>query len=110
MTHLSARLRNAVLRLADAPQRTLSNLASRVGPSSGVRAQVSVPPPEHLTRLESVFEALSELPEQPHVAAAFELACDALQAELPAQAHGRRTMRKVFCWLSYVSRHPLRAL
>jgi GAF domain len=86
VTHLSARLRNAVLRLADAPQRTLSNLASRVGPSSGVRPPVSVPPPEHLTRLESVFEALSELPEQPHVAAAFELACDTLQAELPTQA------------------------
>jgi GAF domain-containing protein len=34
----------------------------------------------------TVSEALSELSFQPHVAAAFDLACDTLQAELPTEA------------------------
>ena len=88
MTYLSYILRNAVTRLTDAPQRTLSRVTARFAPRVGAPAKAnSHPPPDHVTtRLEGVFEALSELSFQPHVAAALELACDALQAELPTEA------------------------
>lgn len=50
---------------------------------------MSVPPPPSVTnRLEEMFDAVSELGEQPHVAAAFELACDALQRLLPSEVVG----------------------
>jgi GAF domain-containing protein len=83
---LSQTFRSAVRLLADAPQETLSRAAARfAGRSRGRRA--TTPAPEHIVlRLENVFEALSELPFQPHIAAALELACDALQAELPTEA------------------------
>jgi GAF domain-containing protein len=82
MTYISAFFRNAVLRLVDVPQWTRSKRQA-----SGTMAKVvSLPPPEHVTRLESMFEALSELPAQPHVSAAVELASEALQAELPVEA------------------------
>jgi len=76
-THLSHTFRNAMLRMVDAP---------RFG--TGPRRQPSSrPAPDHVvSRLENVFEALSELSFQPHVAAALDLACDTLQAELPAGA------------------------
>jgi len=49
--------------------------------------RISSPPPDAvMMRLESVFEAMSELPSQPHIAAGLDLACDTLQAELPTQA------------------------
>jgi hypothetical protein len=86
MTYLSSKFRNAVLRLSDAPQRALSRVSGRLRPriESGT---ISSPPPAHVTvRLETVFEALSELAFQPHVAAALELACDALEAELPTES------------------------
>jgi len=77
MTHLSHTLLNAVLRLTGTPQDTRT--APRPVPPS-------IPPPDHVVRrLEDVFEALAELSHQPHVAAAFELACDTLQAELPTE-------------------------
>lgn len=86
MTRLSHTFLNAVQRLADAPEHTLSKVAARFNvalrPDSGTG-----PTPDHvMNRLESVFEALSELSFQPHLAAAFDLACDTLQAELPAEA------------------------
>lgn len=86
MTQLSAILRSAVLRLADVPQRTLSKVAERLG-SGPVSRVVSIPPPDHVTiRLEAVFESLSELAFQSDIAAALELACETLQAELPSEA------------------------
>lgn len=83
---ISHTLLNAVQRLAGAPEHTLSRVAARF--NVALRSEPSVhPAPEHvMTRLESVFEALSELSFQPHVTAAFELACDTLQAELPTEA------------------------
>lgn len=73
MAYLSSILRNAVSRLVT------SRSGEPVKPPS-------IPPPEHLSRLETMFESLSELSSQPHVAAALELACDALQSELPTAA------------------------
>jgi GAF domain-containing protein len=82
-THISHTLLKAVRLLSDAPQRGLSKVAARLGSFGSVPA----PPPDHvMMRLESVFEALSELSLQPNVAAAFDLACEALQAELPTEA------------------------
>ena len=79
--------RNAVMRLADAPQRTLSKVTSRFGSRTKSGVVSIAPPPEHITRrLEDVFDALSELSFQPHVAAALDLACDVLQTELPTEA------------------------
>lgn len=63
---------------------TFLNVLTRLGGGTR-RDRNSSPPPDHVVlRLESVFEALSELPSQPHVAAAFELACETLEAELPS--------------------------
>ncbi|HMI91163.1 MAG TPA: GAF domain-containing protein [Polyangiales bacterium] len=76
-THLSHTLRNAMLRMLDASPFGMGRrgaASSRPAPDNVVR------------RLENVFEALSELSLQPHVAAAFDLACDTLQAELPTEA------------------------
>jgi GAF domain-containing protein len=83
MTHLSHRFLTAVLRMTRASQHTLSNVAARF--STGAQAvQTGGAPPDHVVmRLEGVFEALSDLSAQPHIAAALDLACDALQAELP---------------------------
>jgi GAF domain-containing protein len=81
--HLSHTLLETVLRLSGAPPQTISRLSARS--STQLRAQsVGHPPPDHVvTRLERVFEALSDLSAQPSTAAALDLACDALQAELP---------------------------
>ena len=77
IAYLTDIFRNAITRLAEAPQRITPR------PFPAVR---SAPPPAYVTaRLENVFEELSELALQPHVAAAFELACDVLQAELPVE-------------------------
>lgn len=83
-SHISQTLLRAVQRLADVPEQTLSRVASRF--STELRAEPAAgPAPDHvMARLESVFEAMSELPFQPHVSAALELACDTLQAELPS--------------------------
>ncbi len=85
MTHLSSILRAAVSRLTDVPHWTRSRAG---GPArrAPIAKPHSIPPPEHETRLETMFEALSDLSFQPHVAAALELACDALQGELPTEA------------------------
>lgn len=84
-THLSHTFLNAVLRLADAPQQTLSKVAARF--STGFEPEPTSPTPDHIVmRLETVFEALSELSAQPDIAAALDLACDTLQAELPTEA------------------------
>jgi GAF domain-containing protein len=82
MTHLSHTFLSAVLRIARAPQRTLATVAARF--SAAPRpAQLNAPPDHVVVRLESVFEALSDLSSQPHIGAALDLACEALQAELP---------------------------
>lgn len=85
MAYLSSILRNAVSRLADVPHWTRSRIAARSDLDGRLKPR-SIPPPEHLTRLETMFEWLSELPSRPHVAGALELACEALQAELPTEA------------------------
>jgi GAF domain-containing protein len=83
--HFPHTFRRAVRLLADVPQETLSRAAARFAGRSRV-ARVASPAPEHvMLRLENVFEALSDLPFQPHVAAALEVACDTLQAELPTE-------------------------
>jgi hypothetical protein len=85
-THISYTVLKAVRLIADAPQQTLSKVAARLGGSLPPRPS-SIPPPAHVTlRLETVFEELSELALQPHIAAALDLACDTLQAELPTEA------------------------
>lgn len=84
-TYLSQTVLRVVQRLVDAPEHTLSLVASRF--STELQPEPSAnPAPDHvMLRLESVFEALSELPFQPDTTAALELACDALQAELPSE-------------------------
>ena len=85
-THLSHTLRNVVLRLADAPQHTFSKMTARFSRGLRLPAKPSATPEHVVRRLEGVFDALSELSFQPDVAAAGDLVCDALQAELPAAA------------------------
>ncbi len=85
-SHISHTLLKAVLRLADAPEQTLSRVAARLSTPLPFERISSPPPDAVVMRLESVFEALSELPSQPHIAAALDLACDTMQAELPAHA------------------------
>lgn len=83
--HLSHTILETVLRLSGAPAQTISRLSARS--STQLRAQSVTHAPDHVvTRLERVFEALSELSAQPDTAAALEYACDALQAELPTRA------------------------
>jgi GAF domain-containing protein len=85
-SYISQTVLRAVQRLADAPEQTLSLVAARFGTELELDA-VPTPAPDHLmVQLEGVFEALSELPFQPDVSAALNLACDALQAELPSGA------------------------
>jgi GAF domain-containing protein len=84
-THLSYTLLNVVQRLSGPPQQTFSKVAARF--SAGFELEPTLPTPDHVVaRLETVFEALSELSGQPDVASALDLACDTLQAELPAAA------------------------
>src|SRR5437016_6338103 len=73
-THLSHIILDAVQRLVS------------LRPASGPRSEPSSTPDHVLRRLESVFEALSELSFQPDVVAAFDLSCDTLEAELPTAA------------------------
>lgn len=77
---------SVVQRLVDAPENTLSKVAARF--STGFEAEpLTGPMPDHVTlRLEGVFDALAELPFQPDYTAALDLACDALQGELPTEA------------------------
>jgi GAF domain-containing protein len=83
---LSQTVLRAVQRLVDAPEQTLSLVAARFGTELELDPNPS-PAPDHLmVQLESVFEALSELPFQPDINAALNLVCDALQAELPSGA------------------------
>jgi GAF domain-containing protein len=84
--HLSHTVLNALQRLADAPKQTLSKLAARFGTVLRPEPTASSAPEHITTRLESVFDALSELAFQPDIAAAGDLVCDALQAELPSAA------------------------
>lgn len=85
-SYLSQTVMRVVQRLADAPEHTLSAVAARFGTEQDLEPNAE-PPPEHvLVRLESAFEALSELPFQQDVGAAFDLACDVLQTELPSEA------------------------
>jgi len=86
MTELSYALRSAVLRLADAPQRTLSKITAHFTPELSSNAHSQHPPAHDTARLENVFVALSELAQQPHTAAALELACDTVAGELPSEA------------------------
>jgi GAF domain-containing protein len=86
-THFSHTLLNAVLRLADAPEHALSKVTARL--SNGLRSQPASPTsaPDHvIRRLESVFDAMSDLSLQPDTATAFDLVCTTLQAELPTAA------------------------
>src|SRR5690349_8434066 len=84
-SHLSHTILRVVQRLADAPEHTLSLVAARF--STELPQLNANPAPDHVMhRLESVFDALSELSFQPNISAALDLACDTLQAELPAQA------------------------
>lgn len=84
-SYLSHTFAHAVQRLADAPMQTLTRVAARLSTELPVLDEGA--PPDHvIVRLESVFEALSELPLQPNVNAALDLACDVLQAELPSEA------------------------
>lgn len=86
ITHLSHTFLSAVLRMARAPQSTLSRVAARIS-APKVAADADTDTPDHIvTRLESVFDAMSELSSQPDVGSAFELACEALLAELPSGA------------------------
>lgn len=86
MTHIPHSLLDAVLRLADAPQRTLSKVTARLS-HDFVGEATSSPTPDHVAlRLEGVFELLSDLPSAPNTAAALDMACDALHAELPTEA------------------------
>jgi GAF domain-containing protein len=84
-TYFSQTVLRVVQRLADAPEQTLSLVASRF--STELQPEPSTTPaPDHvMLRLESVFEALSELPFQPDVTAALDLACETLEAELPSE-------------------------
>lgn len=84
-THFTHTLLNAILRLADAPERTLSKVTARL---SGVPAEpAESSTPDHIVRrLENVFESLSDLAFQSNVSGALDLACDTLQAELPTAA------------------------
>jgi hypothetical protein len=83
---LSQTVLRAVQRIVDAPEQTLSRVAARFGTELELDPNPS-PAPDHLmVQLESVFDALSELPFQPDITAALNLACDALQAELPSGA------------------------
>jgi GAF domain-containing protein len=85
-THFSHTFINAVLRLADAPQHTLSKVAALVR-GDVVSAPTTGTTPEHVVRrLENVFEALGELSAQPDLVSALDLACDTLHAELPNAA------------------------
>lgn len=85
-TYLSHTILRIVQRLADTPEHTLSRVAARFSTELYPEANAS-PAPEYIVqRLESTFEALSELPFQRDIGAALELACDVLDAELPAQA------------------------
>ncbi|HEX2676469.1 MAG TPA: GAF domain-containing protein [Polyangiales bacterium] len=85
-SHLSHTLADAVQRFVEAPEHVLSRVAARF--SAPPQPAPAVPPTEDhiLLRLERVFEALTDLPFRSDVAAAFELACDALQDELPSEA------------------------
>jgi GAF domain-containing protein len=84
-SYLSHTLANVVQRLSDAPEQTLSLVAARF--STELPAVNEGEPPDHVVqRLESVFEALSELQLQPSVSAALDFACNVLQAELPSEA------------------------
>ena len=85
-THLSHTLLNAMLRLADAPQQTLSKVSARFQGGFRPEPSSSTTPDCVMMRLENVFEALSELAFQPDITAALELACETLQAELPTEA------------------------
>jgi GAF domain-containing protein len=84
--HLSHTLRNAVVRLADASQHTLSKVTVRLSSALRLEPAASSTPDHVMRRLESVFDALSELSFQPDIAAASDVVCDTLQAELPAAA------------------------
>jgi len=77
-TLLSHTLLNAVRRLAG----TAREIPRQPPPHPDSRRT-----PDHIMRrLEDVFDALGELSSQPHVAAALELVCDTLQAELPSES------------------------
>ena len=86
MTSLSHILRNAVLHLVEVPQRTLSKVTGRFSVPNEVAALASIPPPHVVSRLEDVFDGVSDLASQPSVLGALELACGVLQAELPTEA------------------------
>ena len=84
MTYLAYSL---LERVAESSQRALSRLSRK--PPSGVRAIAtgSIRPTAPADpRLEEVFTAMSELPFQPHIAAALGLGLAALEAELPCTA------------------------
>jgi GAF domain-containing protein len=84
-TYLSHTL-NALQRLVEAPEQALSKVTARL--SRGAQpAPIATSTPDHVERrLERVFDALSDLAFQPDTAAALDLACDTLQAELPTAA------------------------
>jgi GAF domain-containing protein len=85
-SYLSHTVLRIVQRMVDAPEQTLSRVAERFGTELQLEASGTSAPDHVMVRLESVFDALSELPFQCDVGAAFDLACDTLQAELPAEA------------------------
>lgn len=85
-SYLSHTLLNAVQRLVDAPEQTLSKISAGFSTVPKAPPSAAPPPASVMLQLESAFEALSELPFQPSVAAALELACETLQSELPSEA------------------------
>lgn len=85
-TRLTQTLLDTMLRLADAPQQTLSKVTARFSNMPRPEVNESAAPDHVIARLENVFEALTDLSFQPQIPAALDLACDALQAELPTEA------------------------
>ena len=89
LDQLSCSVQETLLRLSEAPRRAIAKVTGRSHLDLRRPTGVTLPPPAAVTnRLEAMFEALSELGSQPHVAAAFALACDALLSQLPCCAVG----------------------
>lgn len=85
-TYLSQTVLRVVRRLAEAPEDALSSVTTRFGTELQLESSASETPDDVMVRLESAFDAMSELPFQPDVTSALDLACDTLRSELPSGA------------------------